>query len=235
MTLPIFLKNNFRMPTATKRITLFIVLLIVVTIFCFYTVQKYIYNTNQETVNQISSAVSEQELSLKSLAELTRSNGADAVTDRFIADCKAVERIRFDTLLDALSKNISKGDLQEVNSLFFKCGSFYADRKSIMAIKLAQQVEHFDSLHTILATVTTVPSENLTTIATWIEIAEAELKTAEYFNTLVKLQGSIITDLLSGKRSDSPELVATLTEVNSVRGQMLILSKQIEVSKGKLE
>ena len=223
------------MPTATKRITIFLLVVLVGILFCFYSVQKYIKNSNSTTINQISLAVSEQEGVLKSLAELTRSNGADAVTDRFINDCKAVERIRFDTLLDSLSKNLSGNDLAEVNSLFFKCGSFYAHRKSIMAIKLSQEVDHLDTLYSVLATISAVPKEKSTTVATWKEIAEAELKIAEYFNTLVDLQGSIITDLLSGKRSDSSELVATLTEVNSVRGQMLVLSKQIEVSKGKLE
>ena len=223
------------MPTATKRITIFLSVVIVGMVLCFYAVQKYVEKTNSTTINQISLAVSKQEVILKSLAELTRSNGADAVTDRFISDCKAVERIRFDTLLDSLSKNLSNSDLTEVNSLFFKCGSFYAHRKSIMAIKLSQEVDHLNTLHSILTSISSVPKENFTTVATWKEIAEAELKTAEYFNTLVDLQGNVITDLLSGKRSDSPELIATLTEVNSVRGQMLVLSKQIEVSKGKLE
>jgi hypothetical protein len=47
----------------------------------------------------------------------------------------------------------------------------------------------------------------------------------------VLLQGKIITELNAGKQATSPELTATLTEVNTVRGQMLILSNQIEVYK----
>lgn len=223
------------MPTATKRITIFISIIIFVTIVSFYAMQKYVEKTNTETINRITHAVTTQELNLQSMAELTRSNGADAVTDRFISDCKAVERQRFDTLLDALSQNISREDLTELNTLFYSCGSFYADRKSIMAIKLDQEVEHLHDLQNILATISTIPKEQISGAATWKEIAEAELKTAEYFKTLVALQGSIITDLLSGKRTDSPELIATLTEVNSVRGQMVVLSKQIEVSKEKLQ
>lgn len=223
------------MPTATKRITLSIIVLIGVLIFSFYALETYIKKSNTEAITSINTAITKQELNLVALAELTRSNGADSITDRFITDCKALERQRFDTLLDALSKNISAGELSELNSLFYVCGSFYADRKSTMAIKLTSEVEDLETLHTILATITTLPEKNVSSAAIWNEIAEAELKTAEYFNTLVDLQGSIITDLLSGKRSDSPELIATLTEVNSVRGQMLVLSKQIEVSKQKLQ
>ena len=222
------------MPTATKRITVCIIVLIGVLIFSFYALETYIEKSITEAITSINTAITKQELNLVALAELTRSNGADSITDRFITDCKALERQRFDTLLDALSKNISAGELSELNSLFYACGSFYADRKSTMAIKLASEVEDLETLHTILATITTLPEKNVSSAAIWNEIAEAELKTAEYFNTLVDLQGSIITDLLSGKRSDSPELIATLTEVNSVRGQMLVLSKQIEVSKQKL-
>ncbi len=223
------------MPTNTKRITSIIILLIIGIGICLYALPRYIEQAHQETVTRLETAVTAQEMRLNELAELTRSNGADTITDRFVADCKAVERQRFDALLDLLSKNISNSELNELNSLFFKCGSFYADRKSTMAIKLAQEVDHLDTLQNLQASVATLPEESLNTLSTWKEISEAELKTAEYFNTLVDLQGSIITDLLGGKRSDSPELVATLTEVNSVRGQMLVLSKQIEVNKTKLQ
>lgn len=223
------------MTTATKRISVFILIILTLTILCLYAVQNYVKNSNAKTIDSITMKVTEQKLKLAALATLTRSNGADSVTDRFVVDCNAMSRQRFDTLLDTLSKNISNQDLSELKSLFYSCGSFYADRKATMAIKLEQEVDHLHTLNAIMATVTTVSDKDLVSLSIWKEIAEAELKTAEYFNSLVALQGTIITDLLSGKRADSPELIATLTEVNSIRGQMVVLSKQIEVNKTKLE
>lgn len=223
------------MSTHTKRITVIIIVLLAITSLFFYGVEQYIKQTNTAIISRLETAVQAQEVQLFSLAEVTRSNGADSMTDRFINDCKASERQRFDTLLDSLSNNISNTELIELNALFYKCGSFYADQKSIMAIKLSQEVEHLEILQNLQAAIIALPEEEIATLVTWKEIAEAELKTAEYFNTLVDLQGSIITDLLSGKRADSTELVTTLTEVNSVRGQMLVLSKQIEVNKAKLQ
>ena len=223
------------MSTQTKRTTRIIIVLISIVVLCFYGVKQYIAKSNTETVDKLASAITAQEESLVNLAELTRSNGSDLLTSRLITDCKALDRQRFDTLLDLLSKIISRTELVELNELFFKCGSFYADRKSMMAIKLSQQVDQLETLLTIEAVITAPAKNRATHRAIWKEIAEAELKTAEYFNSLVDLQGSIIKDLLSGKLTDSPELVATITEVNVVRGQMLILSKQIEVNKAKLQ
>ena len=223
------------MSTKTKRITLIIIALIVAMGIGMYSVDKYIAQAHSETITRLDLAIATQEIQLDTVAELARSNGADAITDRFVVDCKAVERQRFDTLLDLLSKNISQTELLELNSLLYKCGSYYADRKTSMAIKLAQEVEYLETLQTIQAAITSLPEASISTLAVWKEISEAELKAAEYFNTLVDLQGNIITELRAGKRSDSPELTATLTEVNSVRGQMLVLSKQIEVNKEKLQ
>ena len=223
------------MLTQTKRISISIAALIVLLGIGFYSVGQYIERANKETVTRLESAITAQEIKLATVAELTRSNGADAITDRFVVDCKSASRQRFDTLLDLLSKTITQSELTELTSLFYVCGSYYADRKSIMAIKLAQEVEHLESLHTVQSAIAAVPERSLATLALWNEIAAAELKTAEYFNTLVDLQESIIADLKLGKKSDSSELNATLTEVNSVRGQMLVLSKQIEVNKQQLQ
>jgi len=70
-------------------------------------------------------------------------------------------------------------------------------------------------------------------LTAWRNLAEAEIKTAEFFNQLVVLQGTIISELIAGKSATSPSVVVTLNEVNAVRGQMTILSSQIEVEKAK--
>ncbi len=219
------------MPTNTKRVTISMVLLVVITAVSMYALQEYIAHINKSALTRVDVAITKQQIILATLSESARSNGADTITNRFIVDCNAVERQRFDFLLDTLSKNILSNELTELNSLFFTCGSFYADRRAVMAIKLSQAVEYFAELIDIESSLTATSEHRTKILKAWKELSESELKTAEYFKKLVSLQGKIITDLRSGKSSDSPEISATLTEVQSVRGQMLVLSKQIEVNK----
>jgi hypothetical protein len=221
------------MKVETRRVTVALILAVILLISLYFIVRYIVDNQNRDTVAALDTRIFDQEKLLISLAEATRVNGADAATERIIVDCKADERQQFDKLLDLLSANISASQLTELNTLFYKCGSFYSDRKSVMATRLVREVEvlsQYLTLRSVMSTVTDTESKKL---ESWKNLAEAELKTAEYFNQLVLLQGKIITELNSGKKPGSPELLATLNDVNNVRGQMLILSKQIEVFKSE--
>ena len=219
------------MKANTKRISLIIAGVITLFIISFFGIKQYLYGQSKLALTQIDAAISAQELLLVKLADITRVNGADAPTERIIVDCKATQRQRFDVLLDSLSGAITAVELAELDTLFYKCGGFYADRKSVMATRLVREVQIFSDYITLRESLQKMPSDQSKKIQSWQALAEAELKTAEYFNSLVSLQGTIINELCTGKSSASPEIVATLGEVNKVRGQMVVLSKQIEVNK----
>jgi hypothetical protein len=219
------------MKVDTRRVTIALVLTLVLLITLYFIVRYTINEQNRATVASLDETIVAQEKLLISLAEATRVNGADKATERIIVDCKADERQRFDKLLDQLSGTISKPELGELNTLFYKCGSFFADRKSVMATRLVREVEILGQFIDFRSVLTSETNDQSKKLEAWTKLAEAELKTAEYFNQLVLLQGKIITELNAGKSATSPELVSTLQEVNTVRGQMLFLSKQIEVFK----
>lgn len=219
------------MKVETRRVTVALILAIILLISLYFIVRYIVDEQNRDTVAALDTKIFDQEKLLLSLAEATRINGADAATERIIVDCKSDERQQFDKLLDLLSANISKSQLMELNTLFYKCGSFFSDRKSVMATRLVREVEILSDYLTLRSVMTNVTDVETKKVESWKNLAEAELKTAEYFNQLVLLQGKIITELNAGKQASSPELSATLNEVNNVRGQMLILSKQIEVFK----
>lgn len=218
------------MKVDTKRVTLTLILTIILLIGLYFIVRYTIDAQNRETVAALDTAIVEQEKNLLTLAEITRTNGADKATERIIADCTYDERQQFDKLLDLLSANISQQQLTDLNTLFYKCGSFYADRKAVMATRLVREVEIYAD-YLKLRSVMSNDAGKTKSVESWTNLAEAELKTAEFFNQLVSLQGKVITELNAGKKADSPEIAETLKEVNTVRGQMLVLSKQIEVYK----
>lgn len=219
------------MKVDTRRVTLALILTVVLLIALYFVVRYTVDVQNRDTLATINETILTQEKLLISLAEVTRVNGADAATERIIVDCSSAERQRFDTLLDLLSANIAKSELTELNTLFYKCGSFYADRKSVMATRLIREVEIFSDYLDLRAILSNQNSDESAKLDAWKKLAEAELKTAEYFNQLVVLQGAIISQLNAGASATSPAVVATLNEVSSVRGQMLILGTQIEVFK----
>jgi len=221
------------MNQTTRRVTAALILCVAVIIGLYFLVLYSVDIQNRDTLVKLDSTILNQEKLLISLSEATRVNGADEATERIIVDCKASERQRFDQLLDSLSGNIKTSELKELDELFYKCGSFYADRKSVMATRLVREVDILEEYQNLRSVLSNQGLDQTDKITAWRNLAEAELKTAEYFKQLVMLQGTIITQLNSGKSANSPEIVATLNEVSSVRGQMLILSKQIEIHKAE--
>lgn len=217
----------------TRRVTIILILAVVLLISFYFLVRYTAVVQNRNTVAALDAIISSQEKLVTALAETTRTGGADSLSERLILDCNLSERQRFDTLLDLLSGRITPPELTELNTLFYRCGDFYANRKSAMATKLAREVEVFSKYYDLrrIFSNQTLPTE--AKLDSWKKIAEAELKTAEYFNQLVVLQGNIIAELTAGKAATSDAIVTTLGEVNSARGQMVILSKQIEVYKAE--
>jgi hypothetical protein len=221
------------MKSSTKRVTVGIILAIILIISLYFVVLFTIKAQNQAVISQHDTLIKDQEILLASLADSTRRNGADEATARIIKDCAPLDRARFDSLLDLLSSTISLTELAELNTLFYKCGSFFSDSKAVMATKLAREVDIYSKFLNLRSIVSNENTDYTEQLAAWRNLSEAEIKTAEYFNQLVVLQGTIISELIAGKSATSPSVVATLNEVNAVRGQMTILSSQIEVEKAK--
>ncbi|MBY0538368.1 hypothetical protein K2P47_03135 [Patescibacteria group bacterium] len=214
-----------------NRLTTILIICVIVLIVVFLTLHASTSGQNSKVTATLDAAILIQKDNLADLADITRVNGADATTDRIITDCSAGERERFDTLLDKLQGNISKDELNELNTLFYACGSFFADRKAVVATKLLREVEVLSDYLDLRSIVTSKSSEGSSQLEAWKKLAESELKTAEYFKELVLLQGKIIVLLSSGQTPTSPEVLATLSQVSTIRGQMLVLGNQIEVLK----
>ena len=215
----------------TRRVTILLILVVLLLISLYFIVRYTAIVQNRNTVAALDTIIVKQEKLVISLTDTARLGGADSVTERLILDCSATDRQRFDTLLDLLSGTITKPELTELNTLFYRCGNFYAARKSALATKLKREVDIFAQYYDLRLILSNTNQSQVAKLDAWQKLAEAELKTAEYFNKLVVLQGTIISELTAGKSATAPTIVATLSEVSSVRGQMVILSKQIEVYK----
>jgi hypothetical protein len=182
----------------------------------------------------LKTAIAEQELVVATVADLVRQSGADEVTEKIVVDCSATERQKFETLLDKLSASISKPELTELDSLFFRCGSFYADRKGVMAARLIREVSVYRDYIELRAEIISGDEELLKRVVYWQQVAESELLLASDFDKLVELQRDIIMTLLAGKDRTSPEISSTLEHVALVKNNMTVLTKQVENARAEL-
>lgn len=182
----------------------------------------------------LEASIAEQEVVLATIADLTKQNGADEITASIVVDCSASERERFENLLNKLSGAITRTELTELDSLFFACGSFFADRKAVMAARLAREVMVYGDYISLRNRIIAEDSESDERVVLWQRIADDELALSSDFTKLVELQRDIIMTLLAGKDRNSPEISTTLSAVSETKNNMTVRIQQIEKTRSEL-
>lgn len=162
--------------------------------------------------SELSVQVSEQRALLITIAETTARNGADTATEKIITDCSISERTEFDALLDKLNNNLSKTELATLERLFGRCGSFYAERKSVMVARLEREVEVYENFVNQLEKIDPRDIEEYK-VSEWKLLVEDEKIQSTEFSALVNYQDTIIKSLLEGKSSESGEILSVLKSV----------------------
>lgn len=163
---------------------------------------------------------------LQVLAETTGRNSADATTEAIVQDCPADERIRFDELLGRLNQGLPRAELLELDRLFVACGPFFADRKTAMVARLQRELEVYENYTAQLEAVTGSDLASEAQLEAWRSLVAFEETQSQYFSELVQLQKDIITALLDGKATDSPEITTILTAVREARQNLDLASTQ---------
>ncbi len=158
----------------------------------------------------------EQQTLLTTIAETTARGGADAVTEEIVKDCSIDERTQFDALLGRLDAGLSQSELSTLERLFGRCGSFYAQRKSVMVARFEREVEVYGNYVDQLEQVGGVDVEDFKVVL-WEQLVEDEKKQSAEFTALVENQDKIISSLLTGKSAASPEIKTILDEVKRVQ------------------
>lgn len=179
--------------------------------------------------------IAEQELVLATIADLTKRNEADEITERIVVDCSPTERQRFETLLDKLSSSITRPELTELDSLFFVCGRYFADKKSVMAARLSREVSVYEEYISLRSRILSTDEALTDRVVLWQRVADDELSMASDFTRLVELQRDIIMALLAGKSRDSEEITSTLKNVTEIKNNMTVRVQQIETTRRELQ
>ncbi len=200
----------------------------------FYT-RANVNNALEKATLAVTAKIAAQELIVATIADLTRQNNADEITEQIVVDCTPLERQRFDSLLDKLSVAIDYTELRELDGLFYKCGRFYADRKAVMAGRLTREVAVYRDYINLQDQVSQIDQALVERAVLWEQVATKEMDLAAEFAKLVDLQREIIMTLQAGKDRNAPEIIATLKTVSDVKANMTVLLKQIENTRAELQ
>jgi hypothetical protein len=209
-----------------KSQTVSVALIIIVFVVSIIELSAFIANERLEDIEStLTVAIVEQKSLLTTIAETTARNGADSVTETIIRDCSIDERAAFDSLLSRLDAQLTQTELRELERLFGRCGSFYAERKSVMVSRLLREIEVFSSQVSQLETIKKGGVEDYRVVV-WQSLGEQERIQSEQFTKLITIQDSIIKTLLSGKSAASPEVKAILEEAKATQTELTIANKK---------
>ena len=183
---------------------------------------KAIKSYETELTNQIDT----QKNYLLELAEITARNGQNKQTETLVRDCGASDREAFDVLLGRLNENLSNAQLAELDRLFGRCGTYYADRKTAAALQLQQEVRFYDTQVSLMESLLTRDLSEKYNLEKWDELVLLEVEQANRFRELVQLQDQIITSLLAGSIPSSSEIVSILEQVSEAQENLVLANTQ---------
>lgn len=161
----------------------------------------------------------DQRALLNTIAETTARNGADVVTEAIVKDCSVSERTAFDALLSRLDSGLGQSELVTLERLFGRCGSFYAERKSVMVARLDREVEIYKNYVQQLETIGGADIDSYN-VPLWEELAKDEKRQSEVFSSLVSQQDQIISTLMSGRLATSEEVLKILAQVKTSQQEL---------------
>ncbi len=168
----------------------------------------YIQLRTEKVSAALQSSLISQEKRLAELAILTKADSADSVLDSVIKDCSLENRVRFDAQLSRLA-SLSPQELKEIEPLFDACGSFFAEKKALMSLRLQREYEVFKDLMSIVETFEDIDSKYESVSTNWGLLTDLESERARLALTLVQIQKNIISELRKGTsvRADSVEVL----------------------------
>lgn len=220
--------------TTNKKTTLILLVLLGAALLA-YLVSISVTNAKLADLDKsMRTQIAEQETLLVAIAETTARNGADKVTESIVRDCSITERDSFDNLLGRLNEGLARAELVELERLFGRCGSFFAERKSVMVARLAREIEVFESSVEQLAIIAGEDVREDYQVDVWNSLATEELKQSELFSSLVQKQDQIISTLLDGKSASSPEITEILQEVRELQETLIVVNQQASSIRSEL-
>jgi len=200
----------------------------------WFVAQYVISNRTEVFTASLHRSLSDQHAIVLNKIESMRGDTVSDTVSSLVADCNIEQRQRFDTLLDRLESPMTQAELSELHKLFNECAYFFSDRRRLLSLELSGAVHTLEVLSGVAAKYSLTPISE-SNLSLYNEIANNERQLASLFNQLVKYQGAIIAELLSGNTPQAPALVAIREAVRVTRSEMNTTTVQIETARRQIE
>ena len=159
---------------------------------------------------------------VKSLGDLAIVTGRGASNDRaeiLVKECRSDERSEFEALLASLNSELNKYELSRLTNLFSNCGHVFANRRTSMYLQMQDEFNELESLVQIRKQFEDY-DETTINYGKWEELVENEAEISKIFQDMVRVQGEIISVLLSGKNVNSEEVNNLLKEAQEIKTKL---------------
>ncbi len=220
---------QFRLDTTTKKV--FAGALMVAALS--YAASWYVAGEQSRIATEVRGLIETQITTLGTLAETIDTDGANATVDAVVKDCSAGDRERFDYLLSNL-QTLKGSSLQEVDTLFARCGDYFALRKAVMVAMLEREFAAYQSYISILqhidarADVVTYPTEG------WQSLIALEKTRSLHTAELVTVQGDIIAALRAGELVTGKAITDQLATANETKENLSLAGVQVDTLRQQL-
>lgn len=220
---------HVRLDTMWKKVAAAASVLALIT----FAVSWYIATREAAVTDALYAQIDAQGERLVTLSTLIDTDGADETVNAIVRDCTPEERERFDYLLSNL-QTLRARELEEVDGLFARCGSFYAERKAMMVSRLVREFEVYQDQIALLATLDSRTSLTVYGTDTWQQIVALEIDRARYMLELVEIQGSIIDLLRAGELVGSKNVADALTTAKQTKDNLSLAGVQLATLRQQL-
>lgn len=175
--------------------------------------------------------LSDTQVSLIELAEITDRNGADETISKIVSDC--AQRAEYEALLAKLS-TLNKKSLIDFQNLSDACGSFYAERKALMVSKLETEYLQYRETADLLFLLTT-HDRALYRLDEWSELVELEKTRSALLLEQKSIQEKIVSALIIGASTQSAEVLQLIEEAQDVGDLLGVNDRKVDERRTSLK
>lgn len=199
-----------------------------------YSFSTIIVNKKIEAVRNSVTYKIENQIKIVSESATVLGNGSvSSDVDLIVPKCNYSDLTKYDTLLSSLDKGLSKSNIIELKSLFDRCGDNASNQRSVMALKLNQEINNLDSLISVSVELEN-DKELLNTLSKWKKLSELEIKIADLFSDLVFAQNEIINTLLGNVSSNVRSVEEIRKEAEGIRNNLTIVTEEASKLRAEL-
>lgn len=207
-----------------------ILLLLTGVVILIFTTLYYVHRTESVVREELLSQLQTTEATLQVLAEQINKNLAEGAVTAAIPRCSNEQQEELDDYLNQL-QSLPELELERARSLIARCARTTAYQKSVMVVRLENEIETYKNAIAVLEAFT-LPVENH--VEEWSELLQVEKERARLFARQVVIQEEIIDQLKNADQGAQAAIQTLMTEAKDLSEAYSVYTIQGNQLRGQL-